>query len=73
MIEEVPEPPRTGIKTSKLWKEEREGWGLEVTNCLTMAFPEKAVEDTFLVIRLGYNEGFDTLNPLGLGDLGVVT
>lgn len=61
MVEEIPEPLRKGIMASNLWKKER-AYGGPVTNCVTMYQPETALEDAFLVIRLGYREGFDYLD-----------
>ncbi|KAF9884364.1 hypothetical protein FE257_001820 [Aspergillus nanangensis] len=68
MVDKLPEQLRTGIETSKLWTEERERGGLSVTNCLSLYLPEKINEDALLVIRIGYSEGFNVSNVLGLGD-----
>lgn len=40
MIENLPEPFRTGMKTSNLWAKEKKRGGLEITNCLSMYLPE---------------------------------
>ncbi|EGE00673.1 hypothetical protein TESG_07970 [Trichophyton tonsurans CBS 112818] len=68
MIDKVPEPFRTGMESSKLWKEEQESGGLLVTNCLSLYLPEKIYEDAVLLIRIGYYDGFNISNNLGLGD-----
>ncbi|PGG95594.1 hypothetical protein AJ80_09933 [Polytolypa hystricis UAMH7299] len=68
MIEKLPEPFQIGIKSSMLWREELERGGLSVTNCLSLYLPEKINEDTLLVIRMGYYDGFNVANILGLGD-----
>jgi hypothetical protein len=36
MIDKLPEPFRTGMQTSKLWRDEQERGGLSVTNCLSI-------------------------------------
>lgn len=69
MIDRLPEPFRTGMERSKLWRDEQETGGLSVTNCLSLHLPEKVNEDTFLVIRMGYRDGFNVSDMLGLGDL----
>lgn len=67
MVDKLPEPFRTGIEQSKLWKHEKETGGL-LTNCLALHLPEKVNEDTFLVIRMGYYDGYKVSDILGLGD-----
>lgn len=62
MIKDVPEPFRTRMKTSNLWREEMKRGGLAITNGLSMYLPESPNNDSFVVLRLGYHEGF------GLGD-----
>jgi hypothetical protein len=68
MIDMLPEPFRTGMQMSKLWREEQERGGLSVTNCLSLYLPKKINEDTLLVIRMGYSDGFNISDMLGLGD-----
>lgn len=68
MIDKLPEQFRRGIETSKLWKDEHERGGLSVTNCLSLYLPEKVNEDALFVVRMGYSEGFNVSNILGLGD-----
>lgn len=68
MIDKLPEPFRTGMQTSKLWRDEQERGGLSVTNCLSLYLPKKINEDTLLVIRMGYSDGFNISDILGLGD-----
>jgi len=66
MIEKLPEPFRRFPKNSKMWKNEQQEGGLSVTNCLSLYLPEEHNEDTLLVIRMGYHDGFDLSNKLGL-------
>lgn len=70
MIDRLPEPFRTGMEKSRQWKDEQERGGLSVTNCLSLHLPEKVNEDSFLVIRMGYWDGFKVSDLLGIGDLG---
>jgi len=69
MIESLPEPFRTGMKTSNLWRKEKETGGLAVTNCLSMYMPEKPKEDALLLVRIGHKDGWNIFNLFGLGDL----
>jgi hypothetical protein len=68
MIENLPEPFRTGMKTSNLWCKERETGGLAITNCLSTYLPERINEDALFVVRIGYQQGYNIFNLLGLGD-----
>jgi len=68
MIENVPEPFRTGMKTSNLWRKEKERGGLAVTNCLSIYLPETLNEDALLVIRIGCFQGFNICALFGLGE-----
>jgi len=68
MIENLPEPLRTGMKMSNLWGKEKERGGLAVTNCLSMYLPKTNNEDAFFVVRLGYDDGFNVFNLFGFGD-----
>ncbi len=67
-IENVPEPFRTGMEMSNLWREEEETGGLAITNCLTVYLPIKRNEDALFVGRVGYDDGFNICDLLGLGD-----
>lgn len=67
-IAELPEPFRSGMARSNLWKKEEGTGGLAVTNCLSMYLPETAHEDAFFVARIGYEEGFVISHIFGLGD-----
>lgn len=69
MVDNLPEPFRTGIETAKQWAEEKVTGGLSITNCLTLHLPNKVNEDAYLVIRMGYSAGFHISDTLGLGDL----
>lgn len=68
MIDKLPEPFKTGIQNSGQWKNEQEIGGLSVTNCLSLYIPEKENKDTFLVVRMGYLDGFQISHRLGIGD-----
>ena len=68
MIENLSEPFRTGMKTSNLWRKEKERGGLAVTNCLSVYMPEKTYEDALFVVRIGYDDGWNISNLFGLGD-----
>jgi hypothetical protein len=68
MIENLPEPFRTGMKMSNLWRKENESGGLAVTNCLSMYLPKTNNEDALFVVRIGYDDGFNISNLFGFGD-----
>ena len=68
MTDNLPELFRTGMQTSNLWKMEQERGGLAITNCLSIYLPETANEDALLLMRIGYNNGWDISNRFGLGD-----
>jgi len=71
MIENLPEPFRTGMQTSNLWRKEKERGGLAVTNCLSVYLPKKKNEDALFIVRIGYQDGFNISNMFGLGDPGI--
>jgi hypothetical protein len=73
MADKLPEPFRTGLQLSKLWREEQEQGGLSVTNCMTLYLPETVNEDTFLLIRMGYKDGYKVSHLFGFGDPETVT
>ena len=68
MIENLPEPFRTGMMMSNLWRKEKARGGLAITNGLTMYLPETPNEDAFFVLRLGYHQGFNICDLFGLGE-----
>lgn len=68
MIENLPEPFRTGLKMSNLWRKEEERGGLAITNGLSMYLPETRNEDALFVVRLGYDDGYSIFNLFKLGD-----
>lgn len=68
MVENLPEPFRTGMKMSNLWCKEKEGGGLAITNGLKIYLPIRTNEDSLLVLRLGYYQGFNIFDLFGLGD-----
>jgi len=71
MIENLPEPFRTGMKMSNLWRKEKERGGLAVTNCLSMYLPETVGEDALFILKIGYNDGWNISNLFSLGDLDI--
>ena len=68
MIENLPEPLRSGVTTSHLWQKEGESGGLAVSNCLSLYLPETNNEDALFVARVGYDNAFTISNLLGFGD-----
>ena len=54
MIENLPEPFRTGMKTSNLWRKEKERGGLVVTNYLSIYLLKKKNKDALFIVRIGY-------------------
>jgi hypothetical protein len=68
MVENLPEPFRTGMKMNNLWRKETENGGLAITNSLKIYLPVTPNEDSLLVLRLGYYQGFSISDSLGLGD-----
>ena len=68
MVENLPEPFRTGMKMSNLWREEKESGGLAITNGLGIYLPETPNQDSLFVLRLGYYQGFNIFDLFGLGD-----
>ena len=67
-IENLPEPFRTGIKKTNLWRKENESGGLAVTNCMSLYLPETDGEDALFVARIGSDDGFDICDMFGFGD-----
>jgi hypothetical protein len=66
MVENLPEPFRTGMKMSNLWCKEKESGGLAITNGLKIYLPVRTNEDSLLVLRLGYYQGFNIFDLFGL-------
>ncbi|KAJ5790048.1 uncharacterized protein N7518_007059 [Penicillium psychrosexuale] len=69
MIENMPEPFRSGIGTSNLWKEALRSNGLNVTNCMSLHIPEMGGEDAYLIVRLGFQYGYLMANVFKFGSL----
>jgi hypothetical protein len=68
MVENLPEPFRTGMKTCNLWRKENDSGGLAVSNCMMLYLPETNNEDSLFLARLSYDGGFNICNLLGFGD-----
>jgi len=67
-VENLPELFRTGMKMSEGWQNDEKSGGLAITNGLKMYLPERVNEDTLLVLRLSYAQGFNIFDLFGLGD-----
>jgi len=53
---------------NNLWSEEEKSGGLAITNSLKIYLPVTPNEDSLLMLRLGYYQGFSISDSLGLGD-----
>lgn len=71
IIENLPKPFRTGIRTSNLWRKEKKRGGLAVTNCLSIYMPEKKNKDALFILRIGHEDRWNIFNLFGLGDLDI--
>lgn len=56
-ISELPEPFKTAVQNSRLWKWEREQQ-LEVTGCLATLFPTDNKQDVSVTIWCGNADGY---------------
>lgn len=63
-ISKIPEPFRTAIKNSRLWKWERSE-GLETTGCWPSLFPKSYTQDVSFTIWCGMNDGEELTNIFG--------
>ena len=72
MVENLPEPFRTRMKTSNFWRKENNSGGLAVSNYMMLYLPETNNEDSLFMARLSYDGGFNICNLLGFGDLDVL-
>jgi len=62
----LPEPFRTAIKNSRLWKWERSQPGLETTGCISTVIPKGEGQDVSLNIWCGHNDGYGISHMLGM-------
>ncbi|KAI1907307.1 hypothetical protein LOZ65_006787 [Ophidiomyces ophidiicola] len=65
IIEKLPEPFKTAVLNSKLWKVER-GQGLETTGCLATLFPKDDTQDVSLTIWCANEEGYRLYRMYGM-------
>lgn len=65
-VSELPEPFRTAVERSALWKWERSQDGVERTGCLATLFPKDNTQDVSFTIWCGNNDGYHLSNLFGL-------
>lgn len=56
-ISELPEPFKTAIMNSRLWKWER-SQGLETTGCLASLFPKDVAQDVSFTFWCDHTDGY---------------
>jgi len=64
-ISKMPEPFRTAVQNSRLWKWER-SQGLETTGCWADLFPKDYTQDVSFTIWCGHNNGYRLNDIFGL-------
>jgi hypothetical protein len=64
-ISKWPEPIRTAIQNSRLWKWER-GEELQTTGCWPILFPKGDTQDVSLTIWCGHDDGYRFIDAFGL-------
>jgi hypothetical protein len=66
-ISELPEPFRTAVESSKLWKWERsQEPPLDTTGCLATLFPKDYTQDVSFTIWCGHNDGYRLNHVFGM-------
>jgi len=65
-ISMLPEPFRTAIENSRLWKWERNQPGLDTTGCLSTVIPKGEGQDVSFSIWCGHDDGYRINDILGL-------
>lgn len=66
-ISKLPEPFRTAVQNSRLWKWERsQEPELETTGCLSTLFPKSNAHDVTVTIFCGNNDGYVLNDFFGL-------
>jgi hypothetical protein len=68
-MEQLPEPFRKGMMRSDLWRDERtRNPPLDVTSCGTIFLPQVKA-DCVILLRVGYDPGFEISRLWGLGEV----
>jgi hypothetical protein len=57
-ISKLPEPFRTAVQNSQLWKWERSQQELETTGCWATLFPKGDTQDVSFTIWCGHDDGY---------------
>jgi hypothetical protein len=66
-IEKLPEPFRTYVQNSRLWKWERsQEPELKTTGCLSTLFPKSNAHDVTVTMFVGHNDGYKLRDFFGL-------
>jgi len=64
-ISELPEPFKTAVQNSQLWKWERSR-GLQTTSCYASLFPKGYTQDASFTIWCGQNDGYQLSKSFGM-------
>jgi hypothetical protein len=64
-IEKLPEPFKTFIQNSQLWKWER-SQGLQTTGCWVTLFPKGDAQDVSFTVWCGHEDGYRLIEAFGL-------
>ena len=65
-ISKLPEPFKTAVQNSQLWKWERSQQELETTGCLAALFPKNDTQDVSFTIWCGHDNGYHLIDVFGL-------
>ena len=65
-ISKLPEPFKTAVQNSRLWKWERSQPELETTGCIAALFPKDYKQDVSFTIWCGHNDGYQLIDVFGL-------
>jgi hypothetical protein len=57
-ISKLPEPFRTAVQSSRLWKWERSQENMETTGCWPSLFPKDRTQDVSFTIWYGHDDGY---------------
>jgi len=64
-IPKLPEPFRTAVQNSRLWKWERSQKELETTGCLAILFPKDNKQDVSFTMWCSHNDGYRLVQFFG--------
>jgi hypothetical protein len=64
-ISKLPEPFRTAVQNSRLWKWERSQEELETTGCWATLFPKDDTQDVSFTIWCGNDDGYHLTTIFG--------